>query len=217
MPKILIIVVAFAIVVTSGLALAEDWPMYRHDVGRTAATPMELPGELHLQWTRQLPETDAAWTEPRKDFDSAYQPVVVGQVMLVAFNSNDSVAAYDTRSGTEKWRFFCDGPVRLAPAVADGKVYFGSDDGYLYCLDLQTGRELWKFQAALRDRNVLGNKRIISSWPVRSSPIIADGKVSFGAGIFPSLGTSLYQLNAADGKLLWRTDEILSTSFQGYP
>ena len=33
------------------------------------------------------------------------------------------------------------GPVRLAPAVADGKVYAGSDDGFVYCLDARTGQQ----------------------------------------------------------------------------
>ncbi|HHH75967.1 MAG TPA: hypothetical protein ENL03_02945, partial [Phycisphaerae bacterium] len=215
------LIVCTLALITLALALstagAEDWPMYRYDVGRTAATPMELPAELHLQWTRQLPEPQPAWTAERKRFDTCYQPIVAGKLMLIGSNSNDSVTAYDTKSGIEKWRFFCDGPVRLAPVVADGKVYFGSDDGYLYCLDLQTGREIWKSQGALRDRNVLGNKRIISSWPVRCAPIVADGKVFFTAGIFPSMGVSRYQLDATTGKVIWQSDETLTTSHQGYP
>ncbi len=53
MSETLPFVVALAVVLTSGIALAEDWPMYRYDTGHTAATPMELPDELHLQCTRQ--------------------------------------------------------------------------------------------------------------------------------------------------------------------
>ncbi|NLY02955.1 MAG: PQQ-like beta-propeller repeat protein [Rhodopirellula sp.] len=47
---------------------------------------------------------------------------------------NDSVTAYDAGTGDVLWRFVSDGPVRLAPIVDQGKVYFASDDGHLYCV-----------------------------------------------------------------------------------
>ncbi len=31
-----------------------------------------------------------------------------------------------------------------SPAVANGKVFTGSDDGYFYALDADTGDQLWK-------------------------------------------------------------------------
>ncbi|MCH7726140.1 MAG: hypothetical protein IH991_06635, partial [Planctomycetes bacterium] len=37
-------------------AKGSDWPQFRFDAGRTAASPAELPAELHLQWQRQLPK-----------------------------------------------------------------------------------------------------------------------------------------------------------------
>jgi len=193
---------------------AADWPMFRHDVGRTAATAMDLPDELQLQWTLQLPEPRPAWQGERENFDSTYQPIVTGKTLLISSNVNDSVTAYDTGSGTRKWRFFCDGPVRLAPTAANGKVYFGSDDGFLYCLDAETGRLLWKYQGALTDRKVLGNQRIISSWPVRCGPVLSDGKIFISAGIFPSMCASRCQLDAETGKVKWRIDA--SGSLQGY-
>ena len=52
----------------------------------------------------------------------------------------------------EKWKFYTEGPVRCAPACWRGRVYAGSDDGYLYCLDGQTGHVVWKFRGAPTDR-----------------------------------------------------------------
>ena len=43
------------------------------------------------------------------------------------------------KTGQPRWSFLTEGPVRLAPAVADGRVYAGCDDGGLYCLDAETG------------------------------------------------------------------------------
>ena len=41
-----------------------------------------------------------------------------------------------------KFKFAPEGRVRSSPAIADGVVYFGSDDTYLYAVDLQTGQEI---------------------------------------------------------------------------
>ena len=54
-------------------------------------------------------------------FDRIYEPVVAGKRMYVGSMVNDRLTAYDTDTGRELWRFYVDGPVRLAPSVADGK------------------------------------------------------------------------------------------------
>src|SRR5215207_345660 len=115
-------------------APAADWPMYRHDARRSAASPQTLADRLHLQWVRELPPLTPAWPDQNMmQLDAAYEPVVLGQTLFVPSSRTDSVTAYDTRSGAEKWRFHAEGPVRFAPAAGDGRVYFSSDDGYLYC------------------------------------------------------------------------------------
>src|SRR5205085_5429614 len=98
-------------------------------------------------------------------FDAAYEPVVLGKLLLVGSSRTDSVTALDTATGAEKWRYYAEGPVRFAPAAWEGRVYFACDDGHLYCLDAGTGRMLWKFRGGPSDRRVLGNGRLISTWP----------------------------------------------------
>src|SRR6266436_4201640 len=44
-----------------------------------------------------------------------------------------------------KWKFQTGGAVYASPAIGLGRVYFGSDDGNLYALNLQ-GNLVWKFQ-----------------------------------------------------------------------
>jgi hypothetical protein len=64
------------------------------------------------------------------------------------------------------WRFETIAAVDSSPAVADGKVYFGSGlsggliDGHVYCLNAETGSELWKYR---------------TGDAVRSSPAIVNG------------------------------------------
>ena len=63
------------------------------------------------------------------------------------------------------WKYKTGGPVASSPAVVNGKVYFGSDDYHLYCLDIY-GNLLWKYKTGSY---------------VDSSPAVVNGKVYFGS------------------------------------
>jgi len=189
---------------SSGQSFSADWPMWGHDVHRSAATPQQLAANLHLQWVWEYPPMQPAWPdEPRMRFDICYEPVVKGKTIFVNSPRSDSVFALDTDSGVAKWSFYADGPVRFAPSVWQDKVYFVSDDGYLYCLRAADGELLWRFRGGPSERKVLGNKRLISMWPARGAPAVADGKVYFAAGIWPFMGVFVYCLDAETGQVVW--------------
>jgi len=199
----------------SGPAAAGDWPQWRYDAGRTAAGPHSLADDLHLHWTRKLPPLTPAWEDPvnqdRMPFDRNYEPVVIGQTMLVGSSRNDSLTAFDTRTGSERWRFYADGPVRLPPVGFDGKVAFASDDGWLYCLAVSNGELIWKFRGGPDRRKVLGNGRLISAWPARGGPVLDDGVIYFAASIWPFMGVFIHALNAETGQVIWTNDALGST------
>jgi len=203
-------VVLAALAVTPVHSVAEDWPMWRYDAGRTAASPEDLADELHLLWERQYAPRTPVWDDPLNQdlmpYDRAFEPVVLGDTVFLGFNDSDKLVALDAATGEERWACYVDGPVRLPPVAWNGKVYFGSDDGYLYCLDAGTGAEAWRFQAAPQDRRLLGNRRLISMWPVRGGPVIADGTLYFGASIWPVMGVFLYALDAETGEVAWVND-----------
>ena len=65
-------------------ALAADWPMWRSDVRRSGVSSADLPDEMNLRWTRELPKAKPAWpNEPRLHFDASYEPIVSGRRMIV--------------------------------------------------------------------------------------------------------------------------------------
>ena len=190
-------------------ATAKDWPMFRGDAQRSGTSSEKLPDTLNLQWKRELPTPRPAWeNESRLHFDTSYHPVVSGKTLIVASPNDGSVMAFDTDTGSEKWRSFTNGPVRVAPVASGGKVYVGSDDGYLRCLDEKSGEEIWKVRAAPDDRPEhyhLGNGRLVSYWPVRGGPVISeDGKtLYFGSGIWPSMGVFVFAVDAESGDIKW--------------
>jgi outer membrane protein assembly factor BamB len=181
--------------------------------GKWAAAPPtrvgspELPQRLHLSWTWELPPLKPAWPDqPLLQFDAAYQPVVHNRTMYLASSRTDSVTAYDLATGEERWCFRADGPVRFAPVGWSNRLFFVCDDGCLYCVDAAAGTLLWRFRGGPDGRLVLGNERLISAWPARGAPAIADGVVYFAAGIWPFMGIFLHALDARTGRVVWTND-----------
>lgn len=203
----------FAVLLVGSLSLAADWPMWRCDGRRSGTCQENLPAELHVQWTRELPPVMLAWpNESRLHFDACYEPVVAGTTLVLGSPNDGSVTAFDCETGEPWWQFFSEGPVRFAPIAWKEKVYFGSDDGWLYCLALADGKLLWKVRGAPDDcpeRRHLGNNRLISLWPVRGGPVLADDTIYFGAGLWPTMGgVFVVAVDAQTGKLRWRNAEV---------
>jgi outer membrane protein assembly factor BamB len=193
-----------------------DWPQWRADHWRSGFTSMKLPAKLHLQWRRDIPATKSPFAARRgrvpvyADIDYC-RPVQLGKMLFVPVTASDRVSAYDTETGKLRWSFYASGVVRRPPAafkLPGGKnaVIFGSDDGWLYCLNAAEGKVRWKFRGAPNGRKAIGFGRLSSVWPIWASPVISKGKVYFTAGYLPAFGLYAYCLDAATGKVEWIND-----------
>ncbi len=215
------LLVIFALTATS-LFAGSDWPMWRYDEGRRGVAEITLPGNPALLWTRQMDEPKRAWPFQFEDyytggnpdrigklsFDISYEPVVGDGRLYVPSMISDRVTAYSAADGKELWRFYAGGPVRFAPVYDSGRVYFISDDGYLYCLDAATGDMLWNYFGSYSARMVLGNERMISMWPARGAPVISDGVIYFAAGVMPFEGIFVHAVDAFSGNKIWTNSTI---------
>ncbi|MHC4170043.1 MAG: outer membrane protein assembly factor BamB family protein, partial [Planctomycetota bacterium] len=204
-----VVLVLFVSVFTVGGLRASDWPMYRADAARSGYTGDHLPARLKIGWVRKANKPpQPAWSgrDTRMPYDLAFQPVVSGGVVFFGSSSDCTVYALDAETGRERWKYVTDGPVRFAPAVWQGLLFVVSDDGYLYCLAAGDGELLWKKRGGPNPEMVLGNDRLISRWPARGGPVVTDGIVYFGAGIWPSEGIYLYAIDASTGETLWVND-----------
>jgi outer membrane protein assembly factor BamB len=204
----------FFLAIFCNIANAEDWTTYRYDNARSGVTAEKLTTPLSLHWTfKPAHAPQPAWMKPaeeleRMHFDNAYHVTVSNDMVYFGSSVDNKVYAVKAATGEVHWTFFTEGPVRFAPAVWKDWVYVGSDDGYVYCLRAKDGKLVWKYTAGPTDEKVIGNGRMISLWPVRTSVLVDDGVVYFGAGVFPYEGIYICALKADDGTVIWKNDTI---------
>jgi outer membrane protein assembly factor BamB len=185
-------------------ATQKDWPQFRSDSQRSAATSLKLPDQMHLKWMREFKPLEPVWPDDtRIQFDKNYHPIVIGKSLFLASPVNDCLISIATETGEIQWKFFADAPIRFAPASRKGKLYCVSDDGYLYCLDASSGKLLWKFRGAPNDSKILVSGRLASPWPARGAPAVDENNVYFSAGIWPFMGIFIYALDCETGKVVW--------------
>ena len=78
------------------------------------------------------------------------------------------------------------------PAIVGGRVYAGSDGGFVYSLDAETGCVYWSFQAQAGIRTAISLGRM------------SGGESGQFAVYFGDIHANVYAVDAATGKLLWR-------------
>lgn len=111
------------------------------------------------------------------------------------YNPYENVLDPSTVGGlTEVWTFASAGGIESSPAVVNGVVYVGSDDGNVYALDASAGAELWSFA---------------TGGAVESSPTVVDGVLYVGSD-----SNKVFALDASTGTQLWaitREGRVLSS------
>jgi outer membrane protein assembly factor BamB len=216
--------------VGSSVVFGEGWGTYRHDAARSGVTGQTLTPPLSQAWAFESkyppqpawpgPARRDGWhktenLKPRVIFDWAFHVVADDGAIYFGSSADDKVYCLDSKTGKEKWSFFTEGPVRLAPTIVDGRVFAGSDDGVVYCLSATDGKLLWKYRSSPSDYRVPGNGRMMSVWPVRTGVLVDGGTTYFCAGLFAFEGAYLCALKAEDGSEIWK-HRLNNLSPQGY-
>ena len=212
------------------LGQAADWPTYQHDYARSGVARESLLTPFTDGWvhrSRHAPRPawrgEAKWDgynkvydlKSRQIFDYAYHPVIADGLLYYGSSADDKIYCLDAATGEQRWTFFTEGPVRLAPTIAEGRVFVGSDDGHAYCLEAKSGTLVWKTQLGPRDYRIPGNSRIISRWPLRTGIVIIGDLAYCAAGMFPSEGVLITAIEADTGKIKWQQKQT-DLPAQGY-
>jgi len=168
---------------------AEDWPTYRSDAKRSAYTYSKVPSDVESKWKLKLG-------------GKLSSPVVAGNRMYVAQVDTHTMYAIDATEGKVLWKYTTGARVDSPPTIYQGRVLFGSADGYVYCLNSADGVLIWRFRAAPMDRRMMYFEQLESVWPVHGNVLVQGDKVYCVAGrtMFLDGGMRLLQLNPKTGE-----------------
>jgi outer membrane protein assembly factor BamB len=176
------------------LRTSEDWPTYRHDAARSGFTRSPVSANLQQAWQTAI--------------GGKLTPVTVADGKLfVASVDTHTVHALDALTGQPLWQFTAGGRVDSPPTIHQGRVLFGSADGWVYCLCAADGALAWRFRAAPLDRRLMAFEQLESVWPVHGSVLVREGVLYCvsGRSMFLDGGLRLWRLDPASGDVLSET------------
>ena len=129
-------------------------------------------------------------------------PTVVGGLVYIG-SADGNVYALNITNGAKIWSSPISAPLGSgdlinaayygsSPAVANGAVYIGANDGTVYSLNATTGAKIWNYNTNME----VGNQ--LTTYSVESSPTDVNGVVYVGSD-----NGNVYALNATNGGKLW--------------
>src|SRR5579859_1835512 len=163
-----------------------NWPLDGYDLRHTRFNPYE-----NVLNVTTVPNLVQDWTATTGN--SIYTSPAVVNGIVYAGSSDQSMYAFDAKTGTTLWKAPGTWPVNSSAAVANNIVYVGEDDGFLHAFNAKTGAVVWT--------TLVGG--------FVGSPTVSQGIVYVGA----SMGTtSLYAVDARSGTVLWTAPTSYITS-----
>lgn len=143
--------------------------IWQHDIA--ADEPPSPPGFDSKR--ARMAGTAARLRTAASDGTAVFQPIF-DQSRLVVI---------DLKAGRRWWSFQAKGWIYGEPVVTEDRVFFGSQDKHLYCLDKRRKSLHWAFPTKSR---------------IEAGPAYRDGSVFFG-----SCDGRLYRVDAETGKEIW--------------
>lgn len=180
---------------------AADWLQWRGPARDGTVRGITLPGRLQGEALKQ------AW---RVELQPGYSgPIVAGGKVFTTETedrTSEIVRALEIGTGKEVWRVSWPGAmsvpffakangdwIRATPACDGERLYVAGMCDVLVCLDVSSGKELWRFDFAKELQTPL------PSFGFVSSPLLE------GDGVIVQAGAGTCKLDKRSGKLLWRS------------
>ncbi len=201
--------------------------MLRGEAGHSGFTPAELKPPFRVTWVREI---------EGERLGTAIEPIISNDRLFVATHAGN-LYALNAGNGDGVWRFRAHAAFMHSPAVADNVVVAGNTDGFVYGVAAADGRLVWQtfigvggcsaapvvdnqfvyLGTRLGDFVALSLKDGKALWrqplgvPIRQTAAVADGRVFVTAEDLRARC-----LSAADGKLLWTSEQMPGQTARDY-
>jgi hypothetical protein len=211
----------------TGTGTGEAWVMPGGNAERTSHIEQEIRGNVKPLWYKPF----EPYIPQRVQIITAYDTLYI--------STSAGLYALDAATGAEKWVYATEMPLGHSPTVADGVAYVGGFDHRLHAVNAFTGQPLWTFKAGAGfDTNPLvaegkvfagnrdgyfyavhatGSQAGTLAWKFKTQgPIHFSAAYKDGVVYFASDDSHAYALNAADGKLVWKSDKLPGAGFHSW-
>jgi outer membrane protein assembly factor BamB len=187
---------------------SDEWPTFRHDTERSAATTAKLPERLKELWRTSVvtPGDDIlskAWRSLCTPLVSA--PVIQDGLLFVSVSDLGQVAALDAATGKPAWTSTLGSRLTGPPSLYRGLCVIGCHDGWVYALRASDGQLAWRTRIAPWERRMVAFGRVESVWPAAGPVLIHDNVIFATAGRTSEAegGVAMTALDPATGALIW--------------
>ena len=138
----------------------------------------EAKVHLSRQWSR------STLVNPYLEFRNPHRMTpVLTENLVIQGNGTNGIKAFERRSGNQVWSMALQNGVEGGAALDEDKLYFGSNNGKFYCLEVASGKVLWTIE--------LNSESL-------TRPTV------FGPHVFHVTGNNtLYALDKTNGQTLW--------------
>ncbi len=180
---------------------AGDWPQWRGPQRDGQFTGPPWPDKMDTNHLRQV------W---RVELGPSYSGPIVSGTRVFTTETKDkkfeAVTAFDRKTGKELWRAQWEGSmsvpffarangdwIRATPTCDGESLFVAGMKDLLVCLDVQTGKERWRFDFVKKMATPVPDFGFVCS------PLV-DGEF-----LYVQAGASFVKLNKRTGELVWRT------------
>jgi alcohol dehydrogenase (cytochrome c) len=176
-------------------SVGDQWTTYNGDnSGRRFSTLSQIN-------STNVKTLAMAWAFPTRGLAIKGTPLVVDGVMYIT--SPDKAWALDAVSGVQLWAWNRPSEgnhiSNRGVAYLNGRLYLGTPDAHVICLDAKTGKQLW-------DVTIADSK---FSYYIAMAPLVVKDKIIVGtSGDQADIDHALYALDPATGKVLWHRSSI---------
>ena len=175
--------------------VSDSWPTFNGDTSGRRFSSLTQINKTNVKSLK------LAWAFQTHAVTLKSTPLEINGILY--FSVPDQVWAVDAKTGEGVWQFRRpsegDHLAQRGVAFYNGRIYFGTPDAHLFCLDARNGKTIWDVEIA----------DVKFGYYISVAPLIVRGLVVLGtSGDSANVSHSIVALDWKTGAIVWRTSTV---------